>query len=451
VTVTYILSNCLQVTGLPLELKQLYQQHCYYDLTGYRDDDINELRLYKELPEGSIQIPRGLESHLLGQLQHRGIPVHRTLDVGEGSPCEYEINPKLDYTSGLYYYQGPATDQLLQYNTGRLQVSPGGGKTVCACLSFAKSNDGPVLFLADTNNLLDQFIRTAMFVFQIPRDKIGILQECHVSSAYTYRNILLSLAPKRLYGLSATPHHYNNDHLTRLMEDMLGPVVSRVRDDQIPERLTPEVFSRETGRQYYFIQTEGQPKWRVDKARHRVKEEIKNDTTRNKMIVRDGSILINMGHKLLITVDRVEHGKILTDMFSEVGINLSFPYKRCKKKDKNGNKIDGWTVNQKRVSEDVDGIVSGEFQGMIGTYKLFGKGYDCPALSAVLKAAPYSGQNTTQAEQVVGRIQRHYFDKDSGVVIDYVDDSQPNNELRSWAEGRKGFYLTKYGNCDTIK
>ena len=493
-TVTYTLSHRLHVTGLPDSVINFYSSYCKFQTEAFSGEDVPpDLDLFEQHSDGSISIPRGLESHLLGYLQTQNIPVKRLLNVG-GESHPFEIQPSINYTSGPYGYQGPAVEQLLQYSTGRLEAPAGSGKTCMSCLAAGFSQEGPMLFLVQTDRLFTQFVNTVPKVLGIPKEEVGILKgpkrivkpitcgslktvggpnfkladykhvfstvfidECHLSTALTYRNVLLGLAPKRLYGLSATPEHYSSDNLNHLMEAMLGPVIVRIPPTAIPGRIKPEVFTRETGRTYDFPDIKGKPEWLVHKARHRLQDNLKDDVERNNLIVEDCVKLINMGFKPLISINRIEHGQILHDMLKERGALMSFPYKtsmRTKEKGKGKNKkkvkVPTLVPDHKTLNSDVEKVSDGLMHGIIGTYALFGTGFDCPCLSAVLMAGPYSGRNSTLTIQVVGRAQRHFYGKEAAVVFDYTDDCYPNNVLRKWSDDRAQVFLAEFGNRDII-
>lgn len=489
-TVTYTVSNNLHVTGLPPSVKDFYRTFCQYNTESFASEDTPpDLNLFKELPDGSILIPRGLESQLTSYLSSMNIQFERLENVG-GEHYEFKIEPAINYTSGPFGYQGPTLEKLLSHATGRLQSPAGSGKTAMACLAAALLQEGPLLFLVQTDRLFTQFVNTVPKVLGIPKEEVGILKgskrvvkpitcgslrtvggknfniekykhsfgtvffdECHLSTALTYRNVILGLAPRRLYGLSATPEHYSSDDLNRLMDSMLGPVVVEVPPSAIPGRLTPEIYTRETGRTYNFIDTKGKPEWMVHRARHKLMDDIKNDPVRNNLIVEDCVKLINMGYKPLIAVARVDHARILTEMLKERGALISFPYKETIKKKKKGKKeveVSSWTADHKTLNKDVQRIDEGQLHGIAGTYALFGTGFDAPILSAVLMVGPYSGRNSNLTIQVTGRAQRHYYGKNSAVIFDYTDDSSPNNVLRGWSNDRAETFLTEFGNRDII-
>jgi len=382
---------------------------------------------------------------------------------------------------GSYYGFMLNKDHL--YLTEDFTVHHNSGKTVISCIAMALLGKGPVLFLAQKDRLLTQFRRTVTKVLGIPDEEIGIIKakkkiikpitcgslmtlgkegfdldslkdtfhtiffdECHLSTALTYRTVLLKLAPERLYGLSATPEHYSSDELSNLMTALLGEIVVTIHENQIPGRLTPETYTRETGNTFFYDVTDSMEEWRKRKKMHKLQDEVCNNEVRNNLIVDDCVRLISMGFKPIICTARVLHAKIIYEKLLERGIHISYPY-TIKTTDKGAIQT---KVNHKQLNEDVFKVESGELAGIGGTYTLFDTGFDCPSLSALILAGPFSGGNTTRIEQTVGRVLRFTVEKKYAVVIDYTDDSNPNNKLRDWSEGRKEFYEKKYSKHSKI-
>lgn len=498
-TVKYVLSNHLHVTGLPQNLKDFYKGHCQYCTESYASKDVPpNLDLYVEHEDGSISIPRGLEAELVSFLEHAGLPYTKEENTAVGEAEHYTVQPEINYTSGPYGYQGRVVEELLKHVTGRLESPAGSGKTNMACLTTAFLQEGPILFLVNKDKLFRQFVKTVSKVLGIPKEEVGVIKakkrvikpitcgslktlgkkgydldslkdtfttvffdECHISSALTYRSVLLALAPKRLYGLSATPKHYASSDLNRLMDALLGKVVVRVKPEEIPQRLIPETYTRETGCSFPYDAYPGDPDWKVHQARHKMMEAIQSHAGRNATIVQDSKNLLGLGLKLLIGVTRVEHGRILRDLFKQEGIPVSFPYKHVTKlkkrrgktvKDKDGNdvRLDGLGVDHKQLDLDLDMIEDGLISVIIGTYELFDTGFDCPSLGAVIAASPFSGMNSTKVIQLVGRVQRFQIGKDVAVLVDYTDDSHPNNKLREWSDDRIQVCISEFNKHSTI-
>jgi len=175
-------------------------------------------------------------------------------------------------------------------------------------------------------------------------------------------------------------------------------------------------------------------------------EDIGQCYERNLLIVSDAIKLLDEGYKVLICVSRTSHGKALYDLLNGLNIEASFPYKiKVKKKGIQA------TVDHKKLRKDVLEIEKGNIHLLIGTYKLFDTGFDCPELSAILYAAPFSGDNATQIVKSVGRIQRFRLDKKHPIDLDYTDQSHPVDILGTWANKRAEHLQKRFRNYDIIR
>lgn len=463
-----ILSNQLEVIGLPPDVEDWLESHCVFNTVAFQSDRVpSRLNLFTR-KGNSIFIPRGFLHLIKKYSEKNNIPLKIDLDTAQGDALNLQVSKEINYKTGTYGYQDRVTQELIKHNTVRLQAPTGSGKTSIACITSSLIDKGPILFLANKERLLKQFILTAEKVLNIPEDEVGIIKakkykiqpltvgslqtmgkddfdldkikntfhtvffdECHISTALTYRRVLTGLAPTHLIGLSATPEHYSSEDLNWLMTALLGDIGVIVRKDEIPQRIIPQTCTRETNLRFKYLVSDGSPTWMKHKCRNAMYKAIAASDERNDLIIKDCRILVANGHKVLITVQRVSHGDILYRKLEEYGVRCSFPYKYSKKKKK-----EVYTVNHKKLNEDVILIEKDKIDVLIGTYSLFQTGFDCKSLSAILFASPFSGTNSTMVTQAVGRIQRHAFGKTDAYVIDYTDDSSPNNILRKWSEDR---------------
>lgn len=481
---TYEVADGIHIHQPPSFIVDYYKSRCIYNTSAFVDINVPSiLNLCTETSSGII-IPRGLEKDFILLCKNSGIKAQQKSNTQLPSEAfPYQIVPEIDYKQGVFWYQDKATSDLILHNTARMQAVTASGKTLMSCICMAKLGLAPVLFLANQDRLLKQFRSTVVKAFGIPESEIGIIKakkhvikpitcgslqtmgkegfdldavrgifkvvfydECHLSTALTYRRVLLGLAPEKLYGLSATPEHYSSSDLNDLMDALLGPIEVTISEDVIPSRLTPITFSRNTGCSFFFNDSEDMPQWRRWKIKARLDNDLISHPERNKMIVEDCTRLVkSAGHKVIVCVNRVAHGAILYKMLTERGIACSFPYKNVPCGEADDDKA---TVNHKQLNLDVEALENGELSVIIGTYKLFGTGFDCKPLSAVLLAAPFSGKNTTQLEQVIGRILRFTPTKTQAIAIDYADSSHPNSRLTQWASDRADFLDRKYGSHD---
>ena len=475
-----VVSNVLTLTSIPKDIKERLRVYCKYDISAFAGEDGGyALDLYKEIDNDTVQVPRGLLPYLQIYCTRNNIPIKIEFDTAPAVDYCFKINPKVKYTEGVYGYQGRAVQELLSHHTVRLRAPTGSGKTVMACLFAAILNKGPILILANRQRLLNQFYIALSHVLGFSREEIGIIKaekrvirpitlgslqtlggknfdissikhefhvvifdECHLSTAVTYRNVVLGLAPRHLIGLSATPEHYVSQDLNSLMTSMFGPIGVVIEEHEIPGRLTPTTISRYTNMSFPYKAGKKSPSYIRYKCQHLLFDKIASSDKRNKLITRDTQILVKKKHKVLITTTRVIHAKLLYDLLVDKGIKCSFPY--TYKVTKSGK--ESVKVNHKQLDLDVEQILEGNIDVLIGTYGLFQLGFDCSALSAIQFAAPFSGWNSTALKQAVGRVLRRYFNKDSAVVVDYVDDSYPVNVLNNWFEGRTNTLIKEFNN-----
>ena len=484
------LSNYLTIHGLPFEAQAWLKQKSVFDLNRFSelDESIREkIVLFSSNTDGSINIPRGYLDTVLTYCKNNQLKISVTLPKIKTVDLNLTLDSKINYTSGTYAYQNRVINELVHFNTVRLQAAPGAGKTLCACLFFHLINKGPVLFLANRDKLIRQFIHTCVKAFNIKKEDIGIIKsnkfdlkpitvgslptlgrdsfdlnkiknyfnivfvdECHISQAASYRKAIYELSPQYLIGLSATPEHYSSEELNNLMEALLGKVSVVVKNEEIPGRIIPQIVFRETGKRFKFNLNDNDREVVKHAKRNHLQNAIATDPDRNNIIVNDCIKLVKNNYKILIICNRVHHGALLKQMLELKGINVAFPYIiKVSKSGKEEQKVD-----HKALDQSVEDIEDGKVSVLIGTSNLFKEGFDCPMLSGLIIAGPFSGDNTTQIQQTVGRVQRNYFHKTEAVVVDYVDTSTDMfNTLEKWATGRANNMIKLYGqnNYSIIK
>lgn len=468
----------LKVTGLPYELIDLYRSICFFHLE--ENDEVKEIDLFQQI-NNTVVLPRGLLQDLIQSLQNRNLEYKLIDQESKYENCIFNINPKINYTTGPFGYQGLYVNELINnYKIGRLQAPTAAGKTVLACLITALLGKGPILFLADKDVLLRQFQREACKVLQLKPEDIGIIKrdkfeikpvtlgslrtvgkstfdidrirnkfymvfydEVHYGSAYTSQNAVLNIGSERLYGLSATPIHPTNDTKNEIMKALFGPVVVKIPESVIPKRLVPQIIVRNTNLSFYYDSQREFPTWKRHKLMHNMKSAISDNEDRNKIIVADTYNLVKqLNHKVIICVDRVEHGKVLQEKLTDLGLRVSFPYTFPK----NGKH----KVDHKQLDLDAEELEDGNLDVIMGTYKLFDTGFNVRVLSAIQLVGNINGKNTTAIEQSTGRILRYLPEKTAAVVLDYADNSHPHPLLNNWALGRAEFLKSKYNNLTYI-
>jgi len=445
----------IEFSGLPTAWVHWLQKICTYDILSPNPETI---KLF-ELTPSSITVPRGLESTVISALREKGYPITILDETYPGEETEFSVQPHINYTEGDWHYQGISIDNLLKHRTGRLEAPTASGKTAMACIAMAKLGVAPILFLTMRDNLLDQFKEEVTTVLGIPKKEIGVIKgsklnikpitvgslptignknfmknkmrhikdkfavvffdECHRSKAITYREAIMELNPARLYGVSATPDEFVHQDTLRLMEGLLGPIVVRIKESDIPGRITPSVYSRQTGLTFLFEKT--YKSW---------EQHIKRLDVHKR--------LMNCEHICTILV---EHAYKLHEMLNEKGIVNCFPYKITK--DPFGD-IDKSTLDQKQQKADIQRLEKGESKVLLGTYNAFQEGFNCRSLNTVLFVGAVSGKNHVRNYQVPGRCTRKFEGKENVYVIYYTDSSQPETRLQEWAEDFRRYCSEKW-------
>ena len=320
--VRFKLSNVLEVFGLSEHFIRRLKSYCTVDLGPYAPEDSPSVLQLLERKKESIIIPRGLYHILKEILDEKGIKSTLEYNTVTSKKLNLTINPNINYKTGPFGYQNRVINELLQYDTVRLQSPTGSGKTLIASVFFALANEGPVLFLADQDKLIEQFVTTAKSVLGLEDADIGIIKakkhiikpitvgslktigregfdlnaikntfttviidECHIASAITYRKVIMGLAPKRFFGLSATPDHYASEDLNKLMECLLGPIWVEVDPKEIPGRIIPEIEFITTNCSFPFKVKENSPEWMKRKCRHKLHKDMASNEKRNRIIV----------------------------------------------------------------------------------------------------------------------------------------------------------------------
>jgi superfamily II DNA or RNA helicase len=475
--VTIKIEDGLYVYNLPLIIRQRLQSDCYFTLES--DEQVEYVNLYSE-DKDYVKIPRGLLYNLIKYLEQANLSYKLEDQEHKYTDQSFRISPNINYTTGPFAYQGDAVKSLLKHKVGRFQSAAGSGKTICMNLIIGLQNKGPILFLADKDILLRQFTREVEKVLGIPKEDIGLIKqkqfsikpitvgslrtigkssfdierlrnqfymvlydEVHFSSALTSRNAILNLGAERLYGFSATPEHYRDEQKNKLMEALFGPIQVHIPETSIPKRLTPVCMIRKTNLNFYYNFSNSMPQWAKFKAKHSLEEDISNSIPRNLMIITDTYNLVKtLNHKVIMCVNRVDHGKTLANLLREQGLSVSFPYKSDNK--------GGFSVDHKQLDLDVEAVKDNLIDVIVGTYKLFDTGFNVPQLSAIQLVGPFTGKNTTTMIQSTGRILRYLPEKAVAVVLDYQDKSNPHSMLTNWSIERENTLKALYNNVNYI-
>ncbi|MBR7928274.1 DEAD/DEAH box helicase family protein [Aerococcaceae bacterium zg-ZUI334] len=225
-----------------------------------------------------------------------------------------------------------------------------------------------------------------------------IVDECHHVSALHFEKVVSQFSGKYLYGLTATPERKNGHE--PIVFQRIGSVIHKAAKRQVDFnkylKLNFTSFGKfETNLQHStnFID---------------LNEQIMIDTVRNKQIINEIFTSYQLGRKVLVLANRVNHLSLLYQELDAKGL-------------KNIWAISGKTNNNKRqeVLSEIAALDNSIPFVLISTGKYIGEGFDLPQLDTLILAAPMSWKNNLI--QYAGRIHRSYEGKHDVQIIDFVD------------------------------
>ena len=247
------------------------------------------------------------------------------------------------------------------------------------------------------------------------RRSFFIFDECQYAASETLQFLhRASVSAKHRFLLSGTPWRDSGDDI--LIEAVSGPKfcdVNATRLIKLDYLVPPDI---------HFINV---PVMRgVGKKYHEVyKNYIVENDDRNDLIVKAARKLVKAGKRVLILVVRVQHGKILQDMFEEE-FSIKF--------------LDGAKSTKKRL-EAIQDVKDGKIQILIAS-KIFDQGIDIPELDALILAG--SGKSSGRALQRIGRVIRKSPGKTRAIVVEFFYNCK---YLRDHSEARIKVYKSEPG------
>jgi superfamily II DNA or RNA helicase len=416
------------------------------------------------LPDDSIRIPRGMRLPLLDMID---------------SSMEYTLVDKRAYhgyddvnSAVIKYrpYQERAMVAMYQADEGLLVAPAGSGKTVLG-LSMIPLYGQPCLWLTHTRAIALQALeRIKQFLPGMEEDDVGmigdgkwkqgrwitvgliptlvrrpqevhemrndyglvVLDEAHHCPASTFLQVMSSLNPYFMYGLTATP--YRRDKLEELMFQTIGPEIIRISVSEVEEVggiIMPKVLYR----------TVTSKPVHGNNIQTILKDNIVNNSKRNGLIV--GDILREAvdGNYCIVVTDRKAHADILFELIS-------------KGWEKTG--IATGNYSKKYVTEQAELLNDKKITVLVCTFALLGEGFDVPFLNRAFITMPFRAEG--KVEQLVGRVQRTADGKTDSLVYDYVDVNigilenqfytKSKNDCRYNAYTRLGLKIEPYGNLE---
>lgn len=366
--------------------------------------------------------PVGLIPRVKSLLNSKG---YRVRIIDEREIKGVEINATWNEKYQLRKYQQKALKKALKRNMGVLALPVGSGKTIIGLRLIYELNLS-TLIIVHTKELLYQWADNIREVLGIEPGLVGdnnwderpatvamiqtllsrgvdklqkpyavlLFDECHrTSAAEKFYELGISLTQKLRFGLSATPWRRIRGEELKI-EGIVGPIIYEIKaEDLIKEKFLAKP-------RFMIIEYESSMPPLAERYKELYEEIIMENKERNKAIVRIAYKLAKQGHRVLIDVKRIEHGKILIEMFKKKGIKVEF--------------LSSQTPNRWEIFEK---FRNGEISVLIST--LLKEGVDIPEISAIILAG--GGKSDIMTIQTIGRALRPKGGSHA-VIVDVKDD-----------------------------
>ncbi len=335
------------------------------------------------------------------------------------------LNSKWNEGYVMRRYQERAVKKALKEKMGVLALPVGSGKTVVG-LRIIHEIGLSTLIVVHTKELLYQWadkvrdvlgvepgivgdnrwdegeVTVAMIQTLLSRgaDKLQndyavlMFDECHrTSAADKFYQLGLSLPQVYRFGLSATPWRRVRGEEIKI-EAVVGPTIFEVKaEDLIREKFLAKP-------RFEVITYESMMLSFSERYKELYEDLVMNNEERNKVVVEKAVELAGKGHRVLIDVKRIEHGKILKKMLEEKGIKAEFL---------SSQSLDRWEI--------LEAFKNGEIPVLIST--LLKEGVDIPEISAIILAG--GGKSDIMTIQTIGRALRPKRGM-KAVIVDVQDD-----------------------------
>ena len=232
---------------------------------------------------------------------------------------------------------------------------------------------------------------------------ILILDEIHRYGSEVWKNAIGMFPAKYRLGLTATPTR--RDGFWPLMEAHIGPVLTRVKSDElIPQvfKVTTNAFVDPEVYEYKWLDTNGQ--------RAKLVTALTKDSGRNAIVARITARAYGKGRKILVISERrMQLNDLCKLLIVGGGGRAAIPEEDI------GFYVGG--TLQKNLDKAAEKDI------LLATYSMAGEGLDIPDLDTLIMASPHYA-----IQQTVGRILRqavNFEGKAIPVVVDMVDELIP--------------------------
>lgn len=425
---------------------------------------------------GYIEIPRGLYSALIDNIEQAKIPYEIEDERQNGKTINVEFKGELREE------QKVAMNDILQFDNGILHAATAFGKTV-VCSAIITEKKVNTLIILESSALmeqwkeaLDEFLdineelpeyKTKTGRIRVRKEVIGRLQgahdsmtgiidiamagslckkgkfhnllneygmvlvdECHHAASDTISNVLKEVKAKYIYGVTATPKR--GDGLEKINYMLIGPIrhsytakekaKSQGIEHLVYPRFTPVVVPRG------IIKEKMHPNEAYDI--------IRNNEIRDDLIIEDIKECVAAGRTPVVLSRYKEHSEKMYERLKDYANHVFLMTGNNSKKE------------HKKILEQLHEVDAKETLILIATGSLIGEGFDFPRLDTLFMAMPVSFRSVV--EQYAGRLNRDYDGKENVIVYDYVDSHIPMFD-NMYAKRLKAYRQIGYDICSGPK
>lgn len=342
----------------------------------------------------------------------------------------------------LYPHQEKAIESFLQHKRGVAKLPTGAGKTECA-IALVKAINLPTLFLTHRVNLLYQ--TTQRFINRLPeyKDKIGIIGDSNFSPNFItiatvqtlfaymksnpkqaqellnqYQFLIIDEAhrsgAKQFYvpasmchnayyrlALTATPFMNENTEEDMYLKGLTGNICAEV---SLTELIQAGILAKPF---FKFFNIKEPDIKNLTHWRDVYEKGIIANEKRNQIITTQATRLAQKGHKILIIIKELQHGKILKQMLDNSGVKSEYVSGK-----------DDVYLRKKTLKKLKDNKIN-----VVIATNIFDEGIDVEDISVVIL-----GAGTKSAPALFQRTGRAIRKKEGGnyaIIIDFIDEQHP--------------------------
>jgi superfamily II DNA or RNA helicase len=439
------------------------------------------------IKKDGMHFPTGLYSKAIAFFNEKGIPIEvvdvRDAAIAASfRECDLHLAEQIQRGKELvplklHDYQVEAVSRAVAQQRGILQLATGAGKTVTAAAIIAALGVKPAIFYVTSTDLLKQaadeielFVRQSGLAIEIGRvggghkkvrditvmtvqtavralghkyvkcdeedsddstniddvkkDVVNLIQsaklvffdECHHVAAETCQVVAgNSLSARWRYGLSATPYRDKGDDI--LIDACFGKTIMKINASYLVDRgflVKPSIA---------FVHIKNMKGEKLGSWPVTYKTAVVENGYRNQIISQLANNLTEMGRTVLVLVQQIQHGEMLSEMIP----NSVFLHGSCTKKQR---------------EDHIDLMKKGKASITIAS-TIMDEGMDCKPLNALILAG--GGKSPTRALQRIGRVIRTNTYPDGTVKKDaFVYDLYDHQKyLTTHAMARRKIYMSE--------